>query len=61
MLAEILVLATGAVAVAVLAALQWYLSGQALKLAHTSQELFDLFANRVLSADEHLTPPLEGR
>jgi hypothetical protein len=59
MLAEILVLAAGAVAVAVLAALQWYLSGRALKLAHSSQELSDLFANRVPSA-EHLVPPFEG-
>jgi hypothetical protein len=56
MLAEILFLASGAVAVAVLAALQWYLSGRALRPAHTSQELFDLFANRVLSADEHFDP-----
>jgi hypothetical protein len=61
MLAEILVLAAGAVAVAVLAVLQWYLSGRALNLAHTSQELFDLFSNRVLSAGEHLPPlSLEG-
>ena len=57
MLADILVLTAGAVAVAVLAALQWYLSGRALKLAHTSQELLDLFANRVLSAADHLVPP----
>jgi hypothetical protein len=38
MLAEVL-MAAGAVAVAVLATLQWCLSGQALKLEHASQAL----------------------
>ena len=58
MVAAILVLTAGA-AVAVLAAWQWDLSGQALTMAHTSQELLDFFANRVLLADEHLVSSFE--
>ena len=49
MLAEVLVTA-GAVALAVLATLQWCLSGQGLKPGHASQAL-DLFADHVLSAE----------
>jgi hypothetical protein len=57
---SVAILAIGMAVVAIAAAVLWFVSGQALKLASTSQELLELFEDAALQLRIKPTPAAPG-